>query len=102
MIKISPMQIVGEWTEGYALDIHIFKSIFLGHDEYGHPQFDNIRSEMGELVYRLKYRSDKSVIPTISETAAIFIKKAKLESRCYYTSSTIPNISFFPTCFGSC
>lgn len=75
MIKISPMQIVGEWTEGYALDIHIFKSIFLGHDEYGHPQFDNIRSEMGELVYRLKYKSDKSVIPTISETAAIFIKK---------------------------
>ncbi|MCI0488648.1 MAG: ComF family protein [Blastocatellia bacterium] len=35
--------------------------------------FDTKRSEMGELLYRLKYRSDKSVMDTIVETVLSFI-----------------------------
>jgi len=48
MINISPKKIQGEWTSGYALDIHTLSSEFIGYNEYGHPHFDNKRSEMGE------------------------------------------------------
>jgi predicted amidophosphoribosyltransferase len=34
-------------------------------DEHGHNQFENQRSQMGELVYRLKYRQDDSAVPEI-------------------------------------
>jgi len=74
LIKINPKKIKGERFEGYALDLHTKSSVFLGYDGYGHEQFDTKRSEMGELLYRLKYKSDKSVLDDIVETAAAFIK----------------------------
>lgn len=62
MINISPIKLPGNWFEGFALDLHTISSEFLGYDEYGHEVFDTKRSEMGELLYRLKYGSDKSVL----------------------------------------
>ena len=69
MIKISPRQIKGKWTSGYALDIHTLSSEYIGDDEYGHPQFDTKYSDMGQLLNRLKYKSDKSVLGIIVEAA---------------------------------
>ncbi len=77
MVTISPRKLAGKWTVGYALDVHTISSTFLGYDEYGHPQFDTQRSEIGELLYRLKYGTDKSVITMITETAADFVRKQK-------------------------
>lgn len=45
-----------------------------GDDEYGHPQYDTRRTELGELLYRLKYGNDKSVINMIVSTASDFIR----------------------------
>ncbi|MEW6210737.1 MAG: ComF family protein [Acidobacteriota bacterium] len=73
MVGINPMRIPGSWRQGYALDYHILWSNFIGHDEFGHPKFDTKRSEIGELLYRLKYGSDKSVLDAIVDTAAGFI-----------------------------
>jgi len=73
MIKISPKQIKGKWTSGYALDFHTLSSELIGYDEYGHELYDTKRSEIGELLYRLKYKSDKSVIRIIVETALEFL-----------------------------
>jgi len=73
MIETSPRQIKGEWTSGYALDFHTISSEYIGDDEYGRPQFDTKRSDMGELLYRLKYKSYKSVLRIIVETAAEFL-----------------------------
>jgi predicted amidophosphoribosyltransferase len=73
MIKISPKQIKGKWTYGYALDFHTLSSEFIGYNEYGYPQFDSKYSDMGELLNRLKYKSDKSVIRIIIETVAEFL-----------------------------
>ena len=73
MIETSPRRIKGEWTSGYALDFHTLSSEYLGDDEYGHPQFDTKRSDMGEMVYRLKYKSDKSVLRIIVDTVAEFL-----------------------------
>jgi len=77
MVTISPRKLAGKWTTGYAPDMHTTSSTSLGDDEYGRPQFDTQRSEIGELLYRLKYGSDKSVITVITETAADFVRKQK-------------------------
>ena len=73
IVRINPMRVPGGWRQGYVLDYHTLWSQFIGHDEFGHAMFDTKRSEMGELLYRLKYRSDKSVMDTIVETAVSFI-----------------------------
>jgi predicted amidophosphoribosyltransferase len=46
----------------------------IGYNEFGHPEFDTVRSPLGELVYRLKYRGDKGAIPLIVEAIAGFMK----------------------------
>lgn len=55
----------GNWTSGKAYDLHTVSSTHLGTDEFGNDRFDNKRSEMGELVYQLKYRSDTSSVDKI-------------------------------------
>jgi predicted amidophosphoribosyltransferase len=67
------MKIPGNWREGYVLDFHTIRSDFLGHDEFGHPMFDTQRSEIGELLYRLKYKSDRTVLNAIVDTVVDFI-----------------------------
>lgn len=59
--------LTGNWKKGLAFDLHTVASTYLGPDEYGHDQFKNTRSEMGELIYQLKYRRDRSAIPKIIE-----------------------------------
>ncbi|HUU28049.1 MAG TPA: ComF family protein [archaeon] len=74
MVKIHPKQISGNWREGFALDLHTISSEYIGDDEYGHPKFDTKYSEMGELLYRLKYKKDESVLDDIITTTSQFIK----------------------------
>jgi len=62
MIKID-----GNWKAGYAIDLHTISSVYLGDNPDGQPQFENDRSEIGELVNRLKYHSDEMAIPKIIE-----------------------------------
>jgi len=73
MITINPIKIHGRWFEGYALDLHTLSSEFLGHDPYGHAIFSSKRSELGELLYKLKNKSDKSVIKDIVDTVVNFL-----------------------------
>lgn len=49
-------------------------SDFLGYDSYGNPQFDTKRSELGELVFRLKNRNDKRTLDSIADTAVQFLE----------------------------
>ncbi|MCK4814980.1 ComF family protein [bacterium] len=59
------IKIHGNWRKGIALDLHTKSSEYLGVNEFGHDRFETIRTEMGELVYKLKYKSDLSVVPQI-------------------------------------
>lgn len=74
MASIHPTKIPGRWSAGFALDYHTISSDFVGHDEYGHPKFDTKRSELGELLYRLKYGSDSAVIEEIGAAATEFLR----------------------------
>jgi competence protein ComFC len=73
MATINPQRIVGKWRVGYALDLHSLSSAYIGVDQFGHDRYDTKRSEMGELLYQLKYKQNASVIPAIVEAAASFI-----------------------------
>ncbi|WP_035552179.1 ComF family protein [Burkholderia sp. 9120] len=56
-MKVNLREIYGNWDKGYALDKHMLSSVYTGDDEYGHPRFDNTRTEAGEAVFQLKYRN---------------------------------------------
>lgn len=58
-------EITGNWQKGIAFDKHTLSSSYLGVDQFGHDRWDSTRSEMGELVYQLKYRQNTDVIPKI-------------------------------------
>jgi competence protein ComFC len=73
MAGMNPTKILGRWHSGFALDYHTISSEFVGHDEYGHPMFETKRSELGELLYRLKYGADLGVVEEIGATAAEFL-----------------------------
>lgn len=74
MISFDPVRIPGRWREGYALGLHTVQSNFLGDDEYGRAKFDTKRSAVGELLYRLKYKSDVSAVGELAEAAAFFVR----------------------------
>jgi predicted amidophosphoribosyltransferase len=72
-IEIHPRALHGPWDKGFALDVHTVSSTYLGDDQYGHPRFDTKRSEIGELLYRLKYKHDQTVVEPIVEAVAGFL-----------------------------
>lgn len=74
MAQVHPRGIRGAWAEGYVLDLHSTGSTLLGHNEFGHPEFETHRTEMGELLYRLKYRGEASALKDIVDTAEAFIR----------------------------
>jgi predicted amidophosphoribosyltransferase len=59
-MKVNLRQIAGNWSAGYALDKHMSSSTYNGVDEHGHKQFTNVRTEVGEATYQLKYQQDWS------------------------------------------
>lgn len=74
MAASKPTSLQGPWDEGFALDVHTTDSQYLGDDAYGHPQYQTTRSEIGELLYRLKYRGEEAVIAPLCEVACAFVK----------------------------
>jgi predicted amidophosphoribosyltransferase len=73
MIKTNPRKIYGSWVDGYVLDLHTSGSTYLGDNEFGHPQFETHRTEVGELLYQLKYRAEEAAIAPLVQAALAFI-----------------------------
>ena len=67
---INPQEIHGNWRAGWALDVHTLSSRPLPGSGY-----DTERTELGELVFQLKYRHNRSKIQQIAEVAAKFVKE---------------------------
>lgn len=59
------IELKGNWKRGFAYDVHTLDSVYMGVDEHGHDSWQTTRSEMGELLYRLKYQGDVSVVGQI-------------------------------------
>lgn len=69
-VSLNPQEVHGNWRAGYALDYHTVSSRFLSDGTY-----DTERTEIGELVYQVKYCADRSKIQPIAEIAAKFVKE---------------------------
>ena len=67
---MNPREIHGNWRAGWALDVHTLSSRPLPGSGY-----DTERTELGELVFQLKYRHDRTKIQPIAEAAAKFVKE---------------------------
>lgn len=80
MTKIDARKLNGPWAEGYALDVHTTSSEFLGYDGQGHEQFASTRSEIGDLLYRAKYKGDDSALSELVDAAADFIRSKNIEA----------------------
>ena len=74
MVAINPRQIRGAWCQGYVLDNHTLRSEFLGYDQFGNPRFDTQRTEVGELLYRLKYRGNWEALVPLVKTTLAFVR----------------------------
>lgn len=72
-MNVNLKQIYGAWDEGWALDKHKISSAFAGYNDYGHPQFDTLRTEVGEAVYQLKYRGDWSQVAVLAQALAVHV-----------------------------
>lgn len=75
--QFQQRQILGKWKQGFALDIHTLSSVPIGENEYGHMQFNTIRSEVGELLFKLKNRADTTAVNEIVAAAVTFLNTWK-------------------------
>lgn len=73
-VTIKP--IYGNWNQGFSLDKHIVRSTPVGHNEYGHMQFDTLRTDVGESVFQLKYRGDFSQVGLLAQTVTSNLNRA--------------------------
>jgi predicted amidophosphoribosyltransferase len=56
-MKVDIRKMNGPWDLGYSLDKHTLSSTYIGDDDRGRPKFDTKRTEVGEALYQLKYKS---------------------------------------------
>lgn len=59
-MNVSVKVLNGIWDKGFSLDKHKISSTYTGENQYGHPTFDTLRTDIGEALYQLKYKSDFS------------------------------------------
>ncbi len=75
VVTINPQKLEGKWLTGVALDFHTTSSTPIGYNEAGHMQFDTVRPEIAELLYQLKYKSNKDAAQEIIEAAGTLVLK---------------------------
>jgi competence protein ComFC len=74
VVEVHPQKIAGLWKSGVALDFHTTSSTPIGENQFGHMQFETIRPEIAELLFRLKNRADQNAAGPIIETVVDFLK----------------------------
>ncbi|MBB3999754.1 ComF family protein [Aureimonas pseudogalii] len=82
IVAINPTKIAGLWKSGVALDLHTTSSTPTGYNEFGHMQFDTVRPEIAECLYRLKNKADRSAADPIIETTANYLSRHREKFDC--------------------
>lgn len=98
---INPCRLLGMWNEGYVMDSHTITSTYLGCDEYGHDRYHTERTELGQLIYEMKYNghNDTSlkIIDIISKcdpsTQTLFNKYTSSKQSNNYQLSLFDDVS---------
>jgi predicted amidophosphoribosyltransferase len=66
-MQVNIQRVNGNWNLGYSLDKHTLQSTYIGDNQWGHPEFDTTRSEVGEALYQLKFRADFSQVSLLAK-----------------------------------
>jgi competence protein ComFC len=74
-MNTKPLPINGPWDTEFTIDAHTVSSEFLGYDQFGHAQYETVRTELGELLFRCKYRNDRQAV---NELAAVAAEQARV------------------------
>lgn len=69
-MRVNPVMIHGSWDVGFCLDYHTISSVYVDVD-----QFETSRTELGEALYRFKYRRQRKYLVPLAETVANFIQE---------------------------
>jgi competence protein ComFC len=77
VVEINPQTLEGNWLKGFALDFQTTSSTPIGHNEFGHMQFDTVRPPIAELLYQLKYKSNREAAQGIIDIAGPFVARNK-------------------------
>ncbi|MFQ5870460.1 MAG: hypothetical protein ACE5JC_11210, partial [Candidatus Zixiibacteriota bacterium] len=72
---VNPIRIHGEWDLGFCLDYHTISSVKVDVD-----QFETSRTELGEALYKFKYRKQRKQLLPLAETVSNFIREEILPS----------------------
>lgn len=75
-------ELKGNWKAGWSLDLHTVSSVPLADGT-----FDTKRTDVGEMLYKLKYQFDKTQIETIAKKLEQFMKTRLVTP---YLSAIIP------------
>jgi predicted amidophosphoribosyltransferase len=75
--SLRPDESTAHGGRAFALDLHTLSSEYVGDDEFGHPRFDTIRTEIGELLYQLKSKGDKTAVTPLAEALEKHLKEWK-------------------------
>ena len=78
---MKPVRIFGNWYEGFVLDNHMEKSIFLGYDKNGKEIFENTRTALGELIYQYKYMQNTQAMDKIMLMIKPFLDRWKIKQK---------------------
>ena len=81
MLLLKPIKIYGTWDEGIVIDYHMLKSKFLGYDENGKEKFENVRTEIGVLLYWYKYIKDKKCLSDIMKIVTDILDNWKIKEQ---------------------
>lgn len=71
----NPIKLDGLWTEGYAFDYHTVSSKYLGEDPFGNKRFSTTYTEVGKLLYRMKYNGRENTSLDILNLCIPFLDK---------------------------
>ncbi len=69
-MRVNLIIISGAWKSGFVLDKHVAHSEYISHNEFGQAEYDTVRTEVGEAIYQLKYRSDLKQIEPLARIMA--------------------------------
>jgi len=73
MISIHPQPLHGIWHSGCALDLHTIASVYAGVNQVARKTYITQRSELGERLFRVKYRADTAAAKPIIAAAVAYL-----------------------------
>lgn len=69
-MKTNVKRIYGNWNLGYVLDKHTIRSTPVGYYENGRTKWDTEYTEVGGLVFQMKYREQLQHAPVLAKAVA--------------------------------